>query len=178
MKKLIASIVAMCLLLLPLVVSAEHFKSIGTTDVYFSPKGGTTGAVVSEINAAKKVILLQAYSFTSLPIAKALVNAWKRGVKIEAILDQSQQIEKYSEADFLVHSGIPTYIDAAHAIAHNKIIIIDQSTLITGSFNFTNAAEENNAENLLILKGNKALVARYILNLEQHKEHSEAYKGK
>ena len=178
MKKLIASIVAMCLLLLPLVVSAEHFKSIGTTDVYFSPKGGTTGAVVSEINAAKKVILLQAYSFTSLPIAKALVNAWKRGVKIEAILDQSQRIEKYSEADFLVNSGIPTYIDAAHAIAHNKIIIIDQSTLITGSFNFTYAAEENNAENLLILKGNKALVARYILNLEQHKGHSEAYKGK
>jgi len=61
---------------------------------------------------------------------------------------------------------------------HNKIIIIDKSVLVTGSFNFTKAAEESNAENLLILKGNKALVERYVENFEEHKEHSEVYKGK
>jgi phosphatidylserine/phosphatidylglycerophosphate/cardiolipin synthase-like enzyme len=65
--------------------------------------------------------------------------------------------------------SIPTYIDSAHAIAHNKIIIIDRSTLITGSFNFTKKAEEKNAENLLILNGNKPLVDRYIRNFEEHK---------
>ena len=70
------------------------------------------------------------------------------------------------------------YIDSKHAIAHNKIMIIDRNTLITGSFNFTKSAEESNAENLLILKGNKTLVARYIENFEMHKGHSEEYVGR
>ena len=57
-------------------------------------------------------------------------------------------------------------------------MIIDRSTLITGSFNFTKAAEEKNAENLLIMKGNKLLVDRYIQNFNLHKEHYEKYTGK
>jgi len=73
--------------------------------------------------------------------------------------------------------GIPTYIDAAHAIAHNKIMIIDRETVITGSFNFTKAAEEKNAENLLIIK-NKELAKIYLDNWERHKEHSEKYEGR
>src|ERR1035437_2220528 len=81
------------------------------------------------IYRAKQEILVQAYSFTSKPIAKALIDAHKRGIKIEAVLDKSQRKEKYTSADFIAHAGIPTYIDSAHAIAHNKIIIIDRSTL-------------------------------------------------
>jgi phosphatidylserine/phosphatidylglycerophosphate/cardiolipin synthase-like enzyme len=57
--------------------------------VYFSPKGGCTEAVVKELNAAKTSVLVQAYSFTSAPIAKALLDAHKRGVKVEVILDKS-----------------------------------------------------------------------------------------
>lgn len=156
----------------------EQFKATGTVDVYFSPNGGATEAIVREIDSAKREILVQAYSFTSKPIAKALVDARKRGIKIEAVLDKSQRKEKYTSADFVAHAGIPTYIDDRHAIAHNKIMIIDRSTLITGSFNFTKAAEEKNAENMLVIKGNKPLVERYIRNLEEHKGHSEVYLGK
>lgn len=157
---------------------AEEFNSTGTVDAYFSPRGGATEAIVKEINTAKSEILVQAYSFTSEPIAKAFVDAHKKGVKIEAVLDKSQRREKYSSADFVARAGIPTYIDDNHAIAHNKIMIIDRTTLITGSFNFTKAAEEKNAENLLVIKGNKPLVDRYIRNFEEHKEHSERYQGK
>ena len=121
--------------------------------VFFSPNGGATEAVVSEIGNAKNKILVQAYSFTSAPIAKALLTAHKRGVKVTVVLDKSQRTAKYSSATFLSNVGIPTFIDDKHAIAHNKIIIIDQATIITGSFNFTKAAEEKNAENLLVLKG-------------------------
>jgi phosphatidylserine/phosphatidylglycerophosphate/cardiolipin synthase-like enzyme len=81
--------------------------------------------------------------------AKAFLNANRRGVKVKVILDKSQKREKYSSADFLVNPGILTKIDSAHEIAHNKVIIIDGETVITGSFNFTKAAEEKNAENLL-----------------------------
>lgn len=177
MNRLFISIIA-TLLLISTPVSAEEFKSTGTTDVFFSPTGGATEAIVKEINSAKSEILVQAFSFTSKPIAKALVDAHKRGIKIEAVLDKSQKREKYTSADFVAHAGIPTYIDSSHAIAHNKIMIIDRSTLITGSFNFTKAAEEKNAENLLVMKGNKPLVNRYIQNFEEHKGHSEQYSGK
>jgi phosphatidylserine/phosphatidylglycerophosphate/cardiolipin synthase-like enzyme len=158
--------------------TASPIKSTGTVDVYFSPRGGCTEAVVREIDGARREILIQAYSFTSKPIAQAIVNAGKRGVKVVAVLDKSQRGEKYTEADFLAHMRIPTLIDDKHAIAHNKIIIIDRSTLITGSFNFTKSAEEKNAENLLVIKGNQPLVTRYIQNFELHRAHSVRYGGK
>lgn len=171
-------LVALILLAIILPVSAEQFKSTGTVDVYFSPNGGATTAVVRELDSAMSEVLVQAYSFTSKPIAKALVDAKKRGVKVVVVLDKSQRREKYTSADFVAHAGIPTFIDDQHAIAHNKIMIIDRQTLITGSFNFTKAAEEKNAENLLVLKGNSALVERYLRNFEEHKGHSAPYIGR
>jgi hypothetical protein len=86
--------------------------------------------VVKELDAAKTTILVQAYSFTSAPIAKALVEAHKRGVDVRVILDRSQRTEKYSSADFVAHAGIPTWIDAQHAIAHNKVMVIDGGTVL------------------------------------------------
>ena len=102
--------------------------------VYFSPGGGCTEAIVAEIGKAQKTIKLQAYSFTSVPIAAAVVDARKRGVQVTAILDKSQRTERYSSATFLNNQGVPVFIDARHAIAHNKIFLIDGKTIITGSF--------------------------------------------
>ena len=158
-----------------LTVNATPLPATGTVEVFFSPKGGATEAIINEIGKAKSEILIQAYSFTSAPIAKALLEAHKRGVKIEAVLDKSQRSEKYTSATFLLNEGIPVTIDDKHAISHSKIFVIDRQTLITGSFNFTKAAEEKNAENLLILKGNKALIDQYLQNFEEHKAHSVKY---
>ena len=142
--------------------------------VYFSPRGGCTDAIVDKIDQAKAEVRVQAYSFTSAPIAKALVKAYKRGVKVDVILDRSQRTERYSSARFFTNQGIPTFIDDRHAIAHNKVMIIDREIVITGSFNFTKAAEENNAENLLIIKSND-LAMIYLENWQRHKEHSQVY---
>lgn len=162
-------------LLLPMTTMAVSVPITGSAEVYFSPRGGATEAVVAEINHARQEILIQAYSFTSKPIAKALLNAKKRGVKIDAVLDKSNATAKYSAATFLANAGIPVLIDAEHAIAHNKIMIIDRSVLITGSFNFTAAAENKNAENLLVLKGDRILIGKYIRNFDEHKAHSTPY---
>ena len=70
--------------------------------------------------------------------------------------------------------GIPTFIDDRHAIAHNKIIIIDGKTVLTGSFNFTKQAEEHNAENLLVIE-DAALAAKYTQNWNTHFAHSQPY---
>jgi phosphatidylserine/phosphatidylglycerophosphate/cardiolipin synthase-like enzyme len=142
--------------------------------VFFSPRGGATEAVVNALADATNGILVQAYSFTSAPIAEALVAAHRRGVTVRVILDHSQRTEKYSEADFLSNNGIRTLIDAQHAIAHNKIMILDGYLVVTGSFNFTKAAEEKNAENLLLI--NDSVLARaYTENWRAHEAHSEPY---
>ncbi len=156
------------------VYSQEKPSSSPNWSVYFSPKGGCTEAIIKELNNAKTSVLVQAYSFTSAPIAKALLNAHKRGVGVDVLLDKSQRKGKYSSADFLTNSGIHTKIDAVHAIAHNKIMIIDGEIVITGSFNFTKTAEEKNAENILVIR-DKVLVAKYT---ENWKVHSEVYQGR
>lgn len=145
--------------------------------VFFSPHGGCTDAVVNALGQAKNTVFVQAYSFTSAPIAKALVDAHKRGVKIKVLLDKSQRTEKYSSADFVAHAGIWVAIDDKHKIAHNKVMVIDSATVITGSFNFTKAAEEGNAENLLIIQSVE-LASKYIDNWNKHAAHSETYIGK
>lgn len=149
----------------------------GRAKVYFSPNGGATQATIKEINDAKSEILVQSYSFSSSPIAKALVDAGQRGVHVEAILDKSQKKEKYTEAIFPTNMNISTYIDDKHAMAHNSIMIIDQSTVITGSFNFTKTSEEKNAENLLVIRS-KDLAKVYIDNWALHKEHSKQFERK
>jgi len=143
--------------------------------VYFSPQGGATAAIVQALHAAQQQILVQAYAFTSAPIAKALLDAHKRGVKILAVLDKSNETQKYSAATFLVNAGIQTLIDDQHSIAHNKVIVIDSATIITGSFNFTKAAEEKNAENLLVITDAPALVNAYEANIQTHAAHAHPY---
>ena len=149
----------------------------GSIRVYFSPNGGCTDAILNEINQAKTEILLQAYSFTSKPIAQALIRAKQRGVRISAVLDKSNRSQKYSAATFLQNTGIPVLIDDKHAIAHNKIMIIDNRVVITGSFNFTMAAENKNAENLLILDDLPDLTRAYRENFQNHLRHAVPYLG-
>ncbi|MSS71610.1 MAG: phospholipase D family protein [Candidatus Latescibacteria bacterium] len=150
----------------------------GFVQVYFSPKGGATDAVVRALNGARKTVRVQAYSFTSKPIAQALLEAKKRGVDVEIVVDKSQRSERYTEADFTANQGIPTFVDDRHAIAHNKIMLIDGETILTGSFNFTKAGEESNAENLLVIRGYPDLMRQYEQNYAFHKGHSDPYRGK
>lgn len=130
-----------------------------TAQVYFSPRGGCTEAIVDEIDRAQRSIYVQAYSFTSVPISKALVAARRRGVTVSVILDKSQRTEKFSGADFIADNEIPVVIDEEPAIAHSKVMIVDGELVITGSFNFTSSAETRNVENLLLLRSMPLAVA-------------------
>src|SRR6266850_6879271 len=107
-----------CLALILIVGCTPPASVPQSVQVYFSPHGGATGAVVDALDHATNSVYVQAYSFTSAPIAKALVDAYRRKVQVRVILDSSQRTDKYSEADYLQHSEIPTLIDAQHPIAH------------------------------------------------------------
>jgi phosphatidylserine/phosphatidylglycerophosphate/cardiolipin synthase-like enzyme len=114
-------IVTFWIVLSPLPTLPQEKPSTRNWEAYFSPHGGATDAIIRELNKARSTILVQVYLFSSEPIAKALLNAHKRGVKVEVILNKSQRTDKYSPATFFFNAGIPVKIDAAHAIAHIKL---------------------------------------------------------
>jgi phosphatidylserine/phosphatidylglycerophosphate/cardiolipin synthase-like enzyme len=149
-----------------------------SVEVFFSPKGGCTERIVHEINGAHHEVLVQAYSFSSKPIAEALVAAKTRGVQVTVLLDKSNENEQYSDLPLFVEQGLAPLIDAHHAIAHNKVMVIDRKTVLTGSFNFTHQAEAENAENLLVIKGNTTLAKSYRDHFGEHKGHCQQPQAK
>ncbi len=161
-----------------LAVSTGLAQAAATNDariaVYFSPDGGCTEAIVGELARARTTVLVQAYSFSSAPIAKALVQARQRGVNVRLVIDKSVEDEPHSSANTVARGGVPVLVDAMHSIAHNKVMVIDDQVVITGSFNFTHAAESFNAENLLIIH-DRDLARKYSENWRVHAAHAKPY---
>lgn len=142
--------------------------------VFFAPQGGCTEGIIKTIERARSEILVQAYSFASVPIYRALLRAQERGVKVALIADKSERTEGMTPIAILANAGIPVYLDGKHAMANDRVIIVDQQIVMTGSFNFNQASEEMNAENLLILDSSE-LAAEYRKNWHRHRQHSEPY---
>lgn len=131
----------------------------------FVPNGpACESLLVNTINNTRSSLLIQAYSFTSPPIAEAVVNAFKRGVDVRVIVDKSLVSEKYTSATFLKNAGVPVVIDTKPAIAHNKAMIFDQQSVFTCSFNFTRSAQDRNAENGMVIQGDVDVVKAYTNN--------------
>lgn len=130
----------------------------------FTPAQNCEPKIVAAIDGATSSIRVQAYGFTSLPIVHALQRAEARGVEVMAILDKVNA-RKYSGATLLVAAGIPVWIDDKPAIAHNKIIVIDDRLTIGGSFNYTASAERRNAENVTFIDS-QAVAAEFKANWE------------
>ena len=146
-------------------------------EVYFSPKGGCTEAVVRELDAAKQTVFVQAYSFTSREISAALDSAKDRGVVVHVILDKSNIKENTNADANIAGHGISVLVDAKHSIAHNKVMIIDAQVVITGSFNFTEQAEHANAENLLVIHDRLARAPTWPTGTTT-RSHSHPYTGR
>lgn len=140
----------------------------------FSPQQGATELVVKTITEANKSIRLAAYSFTSKPIAEALVRAHTRGIDVKVVLDKSQDKERYSSLTFLKNQGIPVRVNYKYAIMHNKFMIVDNNKLQIGSFNYTKAAEERNAENVLVINEAGKVAQDYASQWQKLWDESEA----
>ncbi|CAN1525947.1 nuclease NucT [Burkholderiaceae bacterium] len=138
--------------------------------VYFSPPAGAAAAIVKAVDASEREVLVQAYGFTHQGIAQALVRAQQRGVAVQVLLDMKTGKSNRGVADVLAAGHVAVREDGKHAIAHNKVMVIDGAVVITGSFNFTNSAEMRNAENTLILKSTE-LAQIYKKQWSQHWAH-------
>lgn len=156
----------------PLLLTAQ-----GTTQVAFTPGDDASALVTEAIAKARGQVLVQAFSLTHRGITEALAAARRRGVDVQVIADQDQaEALATSRVARLAAQGVPVWIDADHAAAHNKVMVIDNgrpdAVVITGSFNFTHAAQHRNAENLLLLRGHVTLAEAYAANWRRHKIHS------
>lgn len=156
---------------------ALQLNARGTVQVAFTPGDDAAGLVIAAVSKARRQVLVQTYSFTHPDIAQALVDAKRRGVDVQVIADPRQmETIATSRVEWLAEQGVPLWVDGEHAAAHNKVMIIDNgfadAVLLTGSFNFTQAAQYRNAENLLLLRGNPNLVEAYAANWRRHKIHA------
>ncbi len=136
----------------PIITNTPFIEDKPSIDVCFSPDGNCQPIILNLINNAKAKILVQSYSFTSQEIANALIKAYQKGVMVKILFDRSQLTARHSQINKMKKAGVEALVDPVPGIAHNKIMIIDEKILLTGSYNFTNAAETRNAENLLIIK--------------------------
>lgn len=144
----------------------RHYPGVGSVDIAFTPGDRIDRLIVGEIDQSRHEVVMLAYSFTDRAIARALVRAHQRGVAVQVIADreQARALPQNVLAD-LAAGGVDVWLDGRFQAAHNKVIVIDadapHATTITGSYNFTIAAQRSNAENVIVLRDNPAVARAY-----------------
>lgn len=121
--------------------------------VGFSPEGSAQKLVMNTLNSTHHAINLMGYSFTSPEVVKALIAAKRRGVDVRVVLDSKANQGRASVAaiNLLVNAGIEVRTVDNYKIMHDKVAIIDDVTVQTGSFNYTRAAQRSNSENVVVM---------------------------
>lgn len=154
----------------------------GEITVAFTPGQDAAGLIIAAINEAQQQVLVQAFSFTHKEIAQALIQAHQRGVEVKLLADREQTRRMpWGQVAAIAAAGVPVWLDGQHQSAHDKVMVIDADgsspIVITGSYNFTKAAQHKNSENLLIMRGNLALTEAYQLNWQTHLQHGQPFGG-
>lgn len=152
-------------------------------EVLFTPGNKVADKMIRAIRHAEQQVLVQAFSFTHDGIARALLETHRRGVEVRLIADwgQTRLLDK-GQVPGLARAGLPVWLDGEHMSAHNKVVIIDaglpSAMVITGSYNFTRAAEYKNAENVVFIRGNPDVIESYRSNWQRHLEHAVPWAGR
>jgi len=144
----------------------RRYAAAGTVEIAFTPGDAVDNLIVAAIDRAQTEVLVHAYTFTHRKIAQALISARRRGVAVAVLADREQaRAVPQNVLAQLASGGIEVWLDGNFAAAHNKVIIIDaglpHATTITGSYNFTLAAQRSNAENIVVLHDNEPVARAY-----------------
>jgi len=158
------------ILSLVLIINLPCFSEI---KILFSPKGGIAEEIISQIDNAQEYIDIAIFSFTYEPLAGAIIRAKRRGVKIRILMDKVQAQGKHSVYQFLLDNDMETIQDRRSGYMHNKIAIIDGRILFTGSYNWSESAEEGNQENLLEFIDEEEIIKVYQERLDYLWEFNE-----
>jgi len=149
-----------------LFILANSSLTQADTKVYFSPNGGCQDAVIQEISKAQRTIVVAMYNLTAREISQELIKAKARGVQIRVFLDRGEGNGRYSKGRYLMNKGIDVRFYTGIGLMHHKFAVIDNRALITGSFNWTAAAERENQDNLMIIT-DENVVKQYAQRFEK-----------
>jgi phosphatidylserine/phosphatidylglycerophosphate/cardiolipin synthase-like enzyme len=149
-------------------------EAASRVEAYFTPGDDVARVIAERIAAARHTVQVQAYLFTNRRIATALAKAAQRGVAVDLIGDARQQeaggLPVLKQLD---RAGVRIWLHGEYAAFHNKVVLIDAGTpacvVVTGSYNFTQAAQEKNAENIVVISGNPELAERFLRDFERHR---------
>lgn len=119
---------------------------------YFCPQDDCAAAVENKLREANRSIIFAAYSFTSPGIANELILKSREGVAVSGIMEKSTTGSAYSKDKVLAANGIPLVLESTKRLMHHKFFVIDNRTVITGSFNPTENADTRNDENIIIIE--------------------------
>jgi phosphatidylserine/phosphatidylglycerophosphate/cardiolipin synthase-like enzyme len=122
----------------------------GELENYFSPDDGAAEKIIGAISRAEEEIHFMVFSLTLNEIGDALIAPADQGVEISGVVESDLVHNPGSEVERLVQSGVQIRLDGNPRNMHHKVFIIDDRTVITGSYNFSRSAEVQNDENVLI----------------------------
>ena len=150
------TLLSLCILVL------FSFPISAKTRVYFSLYDDPESVIIEHLAKAEESIYIAMYYFTDSQLAREVVKAKNRGVELKIYLDSSQIHAQYSKARFIINEGLENIrISSNRNLMHNKFAIIDNTIVLTGSYNWTASASERNDENLLVID-DEEIVTRYM----------------
>ncbi len=161
--------------------AGTEIPASGHVEIAFSPNEGSEDLVIKAIDSSHTEIRVLAYSFTSAPIVQALLRAKKRGSQITLVVDQKSNINEdrsgkaQAGLSALAYAGCEVRTISAYPIHHDKTMIIDQETVETGSFNYSQAAAHRNSENVIVHWNNPKLAHAYLEHFERNYRQSRPY---
>ncbi len=119
----------------------------------FAPQDDVARHVIGAVGRAERSIHFLAYSFTHDGIGQAMVARAQSGVEVQGVFETTGSNTPFSELGTLKRAGIAVYQDGSPYSMHHKVIVLDGRTTLFGSFNFSESADRDNDENLLIVEG-------------------------
>ncbi len=135
----------------PFLLNRYHVAIQGSKiNVYFSPEDDIETIIIKRLRGARRSIHFMAFSFTSNDMGEEIIRAHKRGVKVKGIFEKRGAGTRYSEFVKMKLEGVPVMRDENPYAMHHKVIIIDETIVITGSYNYSKSARIKNDENVII----------------------------
>jgi phosphatidylserine/phosphatidylglycerophosphate/cardiolipin synthase-like enzyme len=141
--------------------------------VIFSPEDGAVSNLIALVNDAQSNIRFLAFSFTDYPLAQAMIERARAGVDVQGVFETFGSNSPRAELKTLWCAGLPVRQDGNSSFLHDKIIVIDNSIVVTGSLNFSSSADEENEENVVIID-NADIAALYLQEYQKLWEQAQS----
>jgi len=136
------------------------------TYAHFSPGNSCRNTIIQKIKSAKDSVKICVFTISDDQISQEIIACHKRGISVKIITDNDKCFDLGSDIEFIEKKGVPVKIDSSPNHMHHKFCIIDKTTLITGSYNWTRSAAERNQENILVTT-EKEVTKSYVREFEK-----------